>query len=88
MPNVSSKAGHVPERSCVLCKEKKTKPELLRFIVMSGDYVIDYRQRLTGRGFYLCNGNECIAGLEKWIAKRAIRRRKNGGKDKCPIYPL
>lgn len=55
---------------------------------MSGDYVIDYRQRLTGRGFYLCNGNECIAGLEKWIAKRAIRRRKNGGKDKCPIYPL
>ena len=77
MPNRSSKAGHKPERTCVICRTKKFKEDLLRFFYDIDYYVIDYKKRLQqGKGNYLCDDNSCIEQLEKWIEK--VRKKKKG----------
>ncbi len=61
-----------PMRMCVICREMKYKPELIRVVKTSeGGLVIDATGKLNGRGAYICNSEECIQkarktkGLEK-----------------------
>jgi len=50
----------VPERTCVACREVKTKEELVR-LVRSADKTVevDTENRKTGRGAYLCKKQTC-----------------------------
>lgn len=52
---------HIPARSCVICRAKGTKRDLIR-IVKSPDNlaVIDISGKLPGRGCYICPDSECI----------------------------
>jgi len=52
------KKGHIPERSCVVCKKKLPKVELIRLCYKEGEILIDTKQILGGRGAYLCK--DCI----------------------------
>jgi len=70
MPNRNSKADHVPERTCVICRGKKSKAILMRFLILSGHYIMDIDKDLPGRGYYVCNRNECLEKLDLWIKKK------------------
>ncbi|MDA0676551.1 MAG: YlxR family protein [Chloroflexi bacterium] len=49
------KARHVPLRTCVVCKEKKPKRDLLRIVrTPDGEVVLDSTGRANGRGSYVC----------------------------------
>jgi predicted RNA-binding protein YlxR (DUF448 family) len=62
--------GHVPIRTCVSCRSKKAKKELIR-LVIKGDnrVVIDKLKRINGRGTYVCNDSTC---MERFIKKRGL----------------
>ena len=58
---------HVPERSCISCRSKGPKSELIRIVrAADGGVEIDSRGRMAGRGAYLCRRRECWeAGLKR-----------------------
>jgi predicted RNA-binding protein YlxR (DUF448 family) len=62
-----------PERTCVSCRQKAAKAELLRLVAdQDGRVLIDHRQRALGRGAYL--HPECLTGnLRKRVLERALR---------------
>ena len=51
---------HVPLRTCVACKETKSKRELLRIVrTPESRVVIDATSKKSGRGAYLCARLSC-----------------------------
>ena len=51
---------HIPQRTCVICREKKDKRNLTRIVRTSDDGIhIDPTGKLNGRGAYLCDNIEC-----------------------------
>lgn len=58
---------HVPERTCVACRSRRPKRELVRVVRdPAGAVVVDKSQKQNGRGAYLCLRRSC------W--ERALRR--------------
>lgn len=64
------KKGHVPERSCIVCKRKLPKKELLRFCVKDDKIILDKLQREDGRGAYFCS--ECLPKIKNLKVKRKL----------------
>ncbi|MET8509736.1 YlxR family protein [Streptomyces sp. NPDC015232] len=56
-----------PERTCVGCRERAAKHELLRIVVNKDECVPDHRGTLPGRGAYLHPASVCF--------DLAVRRR-------------
>ena len=53
---VRMKSRHVPMRTCVVCKDKKPKQELLRIVrTPEGEVHVDVTGKLSGRGGYICS---------------------------------
>jgi len=51
---------HIPMRTCVACREVKSKRELIRLVRnSSGSVQVDTSGRESGRGAYLCRALEC-----------------------------
>lgn len=72
---------HQVERTCIGCKRIREKSKLLRVAKLKGDGIlVDVKQRLGGRGVYVCPTWECIVaahrrrGLESSF-KQAISER-------------
>jgi len=65
------------ERSCVTCRVKGAQQDFLRFVAdPQGEVVVDYRNRLPGRGAYTCFERNCISGaLLQGGFQRAFRRQ-------------
>ena len=62
----------IPQRQCVGCREKKSKPELIRVVrAPDGAISLDARGKAAGRGAYLCPDPEC---LKKAIRSKALSR--------------
>ena len=76
MPNRASKAGHIPFRSCVICKTKDDQKNLIRFAFIKNEIVFDMKRRIAARGYYVCDKNECLQKLDKWLNKRKKKSRK------------
>ena len=76
MPNKSSKKGHLPERSCVICRKKDFKKIIIRFVVIENQVVFDLNNKIWQRGYYVCDNNDCIKKLEKWIKKQKKKKLK------------
>ena len=78
MVNRSSHAQHVPERTCVVCRQKRLKKELLRFIIIEDFIVFDFYQKIQRRGLYVCNDNICIEKIERWKTRylKILKKRK------------
>ncbi len=81
MPNRSSKAGHTPVRTCVVCQKKREKKKMIRFIISDSDIVIDWKQHCVMRGYYTCDDNDCITRLDKWLTKKLRKKGKSFGKN-------
>ncbi|MCG6982561.1 MAG: YlxR family protein [Deltaproteobacteria bacterium] len=69
------KRGRQPQRTCVVCRSKRDKGELLRFVLDGTERVyLDKRQHHRGRGAYVCPRPECLTRLKQIHLKRAFRR--------------
>jgi predicted RNA-binding protein YlxR (DUF448 family) len=64
-----------PERTCIACRKKGEKGELLRMAASpAGVIIIDYTEKVPGRGAYICPEKECIEKLLKTGAGGALSR--------------
>ncbi|MET9502230.1 YlxR family protein [Streptomyces sp. NPDC006259] len=60
-----------PERTCVGCRERAAKTELLRIVAMEDACVPDPRGTLPGRGAYVHPAQVC---LDQAVRRRAFTR--------------
>ena len=80
MPSRSSKAGHIPERTCVVCRNKGTITEKLKFSVFSDEIIFDLYRKLPEKGMYICRNESCLSVLEsKWL-KKFLKKQNRYGK--------
>lgn len=51
---------HVPERTCIACKQQRPKRELIRIVrTPAGHVELDATGKKSGRGAYLCARRSC-----------------------------
>lgn len=53
------------ERTCAICRTKKPKAELFRFLVKNNEIKFDSDQKGLGRGFYICSQKCWEDGIKK-----------------------
>jgi len=69
----------MPERSCITCRIKGAKGELLRIAEGPEGPVLDYLEKLPGRGAYVCPRAACIKkALEPGALSRAFKKKSAG----------
>ena len=69
---------HVPLRSCIACRRKLPKRELIRVVrTPEGTIEIDPKGKRSGRGAYLCHQPQC------W--EQALQPRRLGQALHCPV---
>ena len=57
---------HIPQRTCVVCRQTKAKRELIRLVrIADGTVEVDTNGKKAGRGAYLCRTPECWDALLK-----------------------
>ena len=66
---------HIPERTCLVCKQKRPKRELTRIVrTPDGAVEIDPKGKKAGRGAYLCGARSCWeSGLKSGRISRALK---------------
>jgi predicted RNA-binding protein YlxR (DUF448 family) len=81
---LDSRGRAVPQRTCVGCRARTAKTELLRLVVVEGVIVPDTEGRLPGRGAHLHPALECLELAER---RRAFPRafRLAGPLDAGPV---
>ncbi|HYP44355.1 MAG TPA: YlxR family protein [Propionibacteriaceae bacterium] len=63
-----------PERSCIGCRRRAAKGELLRLVVHNARVVVDIRQAEPGRGAYLHRDPVCLGlAVRRRVVTRALR---------------
>ncbi|MFI1357188.1 YlxR family protein [Streptomyces sp. NPDC020898] len=66
-----TRARACPERTCVGCRERAAKKDLLRIVAIEGECVPDHRGTLPGRGAYV---HPALICLDLAIRRRAFSR--------------
>ena len=62
----------VPERMCMVCRQKNDKSNLIRVVKQKDNSIcIDLSHKMNGRGAYICNNSDCI---QKTIKTQALNR--------------
>jgi uncharacterized protein len=71
------RTGHIPQRTCIVCRSEKTKRELVRLVHTAGGSVeVDASGKKPGRGAYLCQSPDCWKkALDKGRLDRALRAK-------------
>lgn len=66
---------HIPLRSCIACREKHPKRDLIRIVrTPEGTFEIDLKGKRSGRGAYLCQRQQCWnAALQPRLLSRALK---------------
>lgn len=68
---------HIPVRSCIVCRERKDKSDLLRIVGSPEDgFSLDVTGRAEGRGAYVCKNGKCMSELTKRRALDRAYKRK------------
>ena len=77
MAGPQKRPKHVPERTCVVCRQKRPKWEMVRIVrTPQGTLEIDNRGKKAGRGAYLCKAEECWeAGLTQKRLEYALKTK-------------
>jgi predicted RNA-binding protein YlxR (DUF448 family) len=71
---------HVPQRTCIACRQERAKRELVRIVRSPlGHVTLDPSGKTPGRGAYLCRNATC------WSA--AVRRGLLSGALKTTLTP-
>lgn len=69
------KPRHVPERTCIACKQQRPKRELIRIVrTPDGHVLLDPTGKKSGRGAYLCARRSC---WEPALHKGRLERELN-----------
>jgi len=72
----NTRRRHTPERSCIACRGKKAKRDLIRLVSTTGIVEIDLDGKGVGRGTYLCPIRECWeTGLKSNRLEYALRAK-------------
>jgi predicted RNA-binding protein YlxR (DUF448 family) len=59
-PARGSRPRHVPQRTCIVCRQTSAKRQLVRVVrIPDGSVTIDPTGKLSGRGAYLCDSPTC-----------------------------
>ncbi len=62
----------IPQRSCVVCRTRKDKNELIRIVKnQTNEIILDESGKKPGKGAYICDSIEC---LEKGIKSKAFKK--------------
>ena len=65
---------HIPQRTCVACREVNEKRSLIRLVRTPDGVVIDTTGRLPGRGAYLHDSKECWEkALKRGVLARSLK---------------
>ena len=65
---------HIPQRTCVACREVNEKRSLIRIVRTPDGVVIDTTGRLPGRGAYLHDSKECWEkALKRGVLARSLK---------------
>jgi uncharacterized protein len=74
-PARGSRPRHVPQRTCVACRQTGAKRTLVRLVrAINGSITIDPTGKRSGRGAYLCDQPECWqAALKRGVLPRALK---------------
>ena len=68
-----------PVRTCIGCRERTEKSQLLRIVARDRAVAVDYRQILPGRGAYLHPRPACLEqALKRRNLGRALRSEVDG----------
>ena len=59
MPKKRTRRKHVPQRTCVGCREVLPKRQLIRIVRSPDGVVIDPTGKISGRGAYLHDRRSC-----------------------------
>lgn len=68
--------GHIPKRTCILCRAKGEKEKLIRIVKNENGFLLDETHKQEGRGAYICK--ECKDSenlLKRRVLDRAFRCR-------------
>jgi predicted RNA-binding protein YlxR (DUF448 family) len=73
----TARLKHLPERTCIACRNTSTKKELIRLVLTNDNLVeIDLSGKKNGRGAYLCPVYSCWEqGLKKNKLDYALKTR-------------
>ena len=74
MMATSPKQKHVPQRTCIVCRQKFDKRELMRLVKTTDGIMRDASGKGDGRGAYVCNKLDChnrVASSE--LLSKALR---------------
>ena len=66
-----TRARACPERTCVGCRQRAAKKDLLRIVAVEGECVPDHRGTLPGRGAYV---HPALVCLDLAVRRRAFPR--------------
>jgi hypothetical protein len=74
---MSLKNKHIPQRTCVACRQKRNKKDLIRLVCAeSGTVEVDMPAKKPGRGTYLCPKKDCWElALKKNRLEYALRTK-------------
>ena len=65
---------HIPQRTCVGCREVNEKKTLVRIVKTPDGVCVDPTGRMPGRGAYLHDSKECWEkGLKRGARARALK---------------
>ena len=67
-----------PQRRCICCRGNGAKNGLLRFGQMGGQLVFDLRQKMPGRGYYVCALPACLKKAWESGFKRVVKVSPQG----------
>ena len=73
MPRKTGKRRHIPQRTCVGCREVLPKRTLIRIVRTEEAVQIDPTGKLAGRGAYLHNQRSCWERGMKGVLAQALK---------------
>ena len=75
MSNIDNKPKkHIPQRTCIGCREVNEKKKLIRIVRSADGICIDPTGRMPGRGAYLHESKECWENaLKRGAIGRALK---------------
>ena len=66
---------HVPQRTCVGCREVTGKRELLRLVRTVDGVIADPSSKVDGRGAYIHGNQDCLRRALKGSLEQALRTK-------------
>ena len=90
-PARGSRPRHVPQRTCVACRQTSAKRLLVRIVrTPDGSITVDPTGKLSGRGAYLCDQPDCWQAALKHpgALARALKVETTSSEDDLLIATL